>query len=85
MVEKNKENCINSHNCYAVTALCIAFLTLGLLIGNWVGKCQKATKDYKAKNCKSYSVDGTAGSTCSWSKNELKYIEGGRKDSTKKK
>ena len=64
MSEKSNSNCSTNGNCYAIIALCISFLTLGLLIGNWVGKCQKA------KKYQSYSVDGKAGSTCNWPKTE---------------
>jgi len=62
-----KENTNCSNNCYAVTALCVSFLVLGLLVGNWMGKCSKNTKWNKAKKCQSYAVDGKAGSTCTWS------------------
>jgi hypothetical protein len=68
MSENKKSQCSTSINCYTVTALCVSFLTLGLLIGNWVGNCQKATKCNKIKKYQSYSVDGKAGSTCNWSK-----------------
>ncbi len=64
MSEKAKSNCSTNTNCYAIIALCISLLTLGLLIGNWIGKCQKS------KKCQSYSVDGKAGSTCNWPKTE---------------
>jgi len=64
MSEKAKSNCSTNGNCYAILALCISLLTLGLLIGNWIGKCQKS------KKCQSYSVDGKAGSTCIWPKTE---------------
>ena len=70
MSEKAKSNCSTNGNCYAILALCISFLTLGLLIGNWIGKCQKSKKYQKSKKCQSYSVDGKAGSTCSWPKTE---------------
>ena len=66
MNNENKASCNN--NCYAIIALCISFLVLGLLIGNWIGKCQKTASCKKMKKCQSYSVDGKAGSTCTWSK-----------------
>ena len=62
--EKSNNNCSTS-NCYAVTALCVSFLVLGLVLGNWMGKCSKNQK-YNPKKCKSYKVDGKAGSTCTW-------------------
>ena len=62
--EKGNNNCSTS-NCYAVTALCVSFLVLGLVLGNWMGKCSKSKK-YNPKKCKSYKVDGKAGSTCTW-------------------
>tara|TARA_B100000902_G_C27266347_1_gene893738 strand:+ start:476 stop:709 length:234 start_codon:yes stop_codon:yes gene_type:complete len=77
MSEKNKENCYKSYNCYAITALSVAFLTLGLVIGNWVGKCQKY------KKCQSYSIDSQTGSTCKWSTYEKKYSKECKKDSLK--
>ena len=70
MSEKGKLNCSTSSNCYAIIALCVAFLTLGLLIGNWAGKCQKSTKCNKSKTCQPYSLDAKSGSTCTWSKTE---------------
>ena len=78
-----KSTCSTSGNCYAVIALCIAFLTLGLLIGNWVGNCQKSKKCNKAKTSKYYSVDGKAGSTCTWSETK-KTPKECKKDSVKK-
>jgi len=65
--EKENNNCSNNH-CYAVTALCVSFLALGLVAGNWMGQCAKSKKCNKAKKCQSYAVDGKAGSTCAWSK-----------------
>ena len=62
--EKGNKNCSNG-NCYAVIALCVSFLVLGLVLGNWMGKCSKSQK-CNPKKCKSYKVDGKAGSTCTW-------------------
>ena len=64
--EKENKNCSTS-NCYAVIALCVSFLVLGLVLGNWMGKCSKGKK-YKTQKCQSYKVDGKAGSTCVWPK-----------------
>ena len=83
MSEKTKSNCSTSSNCYAVIALCVAFLTLGLLIGNWVGKCQKTKKYNKTKKCQSYSIDGKTGSTCTWSNTEKNVTKKCNKDSIK--
>tara|TARA_B100001250_G_scaffold410521_1_gene437129 strand:- start:6654 stop:6896 length:243 start_codon:yes stop_codon:yes gene_type:complete len=77
MSENKKLHCLTSSNCYAIIALCIALFTLGLLVGSWVGNCQKATKCNKTKKYQYYSVDGKAGSTCNWSKKEKEC----RKDS----
>ena len=79
MAEEKKSNCCSkSSNCYAVIALCISFLAIGMLLGNWMGKCTKSKKSCDIKKCKSYSVDGKAGSTCSWSiKKEDKQNESG--------
>ena len=85
MSEKTNSNCSTSSNCYAITALCVAFLTLGLLIGNWIGSCQKSKKCNKAKKCQSYSIDGKAGSTCTWSKTEKTCPPECKKDCCKKK
>ena len=57
------KNC--SNNCYAIIALCVSFLVLGLLLGNWMGQCTKTNKYKKYQSC---STDGNTGSTCSWSK-----------------
>ena len=67
MTKENKNNSCSNNNCYAVTALCVSFLALGLILGNWMGKCSKKTKYSKTKKCQSYAVDGKAGSTCTWS------------------
>ncbi len=75
MAEKSKLNCSHTNNCYAIIALCIACLTLGLVIGNWIGKCQKS------KKCQYYTIDGQAGSTCNWSKKDTKYLKECKKDS----
>ena len=64
--ERDNKNCSTS-NCYAVIALCVSFLVLGLVLGNWIGKCSKGKK-YKTKKCQSYNVDGKVGSTCVWPK-----------------
>ncbi|MBE37662.1 MAG: hypothetical protein CMP50_03290 [Flavobacteriales bacterium] len=77
MSEKKNSNCSTSSNCYAITALCVAFLTLGLVIGNWIGSCQKS------KKYESYSIDGKAGSTCTWSKAEKISSKECKKDSIK--
>tara|TARA_B110000014_G_C19516141_1_gene277773 strand:- start:228 stop:434 length:207 start_codon:yes stop_codon:yes gene_type:complete len=50
MSEETKSNCSRSSNCYAVTALCVSLLVLGLLVGNWIGKCQKTKKCNKIEN-----------------------------------
>ena len=65
----SKENNVcSNNNCYAIIALCVSFLVLGLLVGNWAGKCaSKSKKCNKIKKYQSYSVDGEAGSTCTWS------------------
>ena len=81
MAEKTKLNCSHTSNCYAIIALCIACLTLGLVIGNWIGKCQKSKKYNKSKKCQSYTIDGQAGSTCNWSKKDTKYPKECKKDS----
>ena len=62
-----QKNC--SKNCYAIIALCVSFLALGLLIGNWIGQCA-GNKNYNKcdKKYGSYSTDGKSGSTCDWSK-----------------
>ena len=83
MSEKTNSNCSTSSNCYAITALCVAFLTLGLLIGSWIGSCQKSKKYQKSKKCQSYAIDGKAGSTCTWSKAEQISSKECRKDSIK--
>tara|TARA_Y100001968_G_scaffold310754_1_gene332001 strand:+ start:1534 stop:1764 length:231 start_codon:yes stop_codon:yes gene_type:complete len=69
MSQEKENNICSKNNCYAVTALCVSFLVLGLVIGNWMGKCTaKSKKCNKSKKCQSYSVDGKAGSTCTWPK-----------------
>ena len=68
MAKEKENNTCSNNNCYAVTALCVSFLVLGLLVGNWMGKCSKNIKCSKTKKCQSYAVDGKAGSTCTWSK-----------------
>jgi len=68
MSEDKNSICSTSSNCYSVIALCVSFLVLGLILGNWMGKCNKINKCNKMKKCQSYSVDGKAGSTCTWSK-----------------
>ena len=78
--EKTSNCCEKSSNCYAITALCISFLAIGMLLGNWMGKCTKSKKYYDTKKCQSYSVDGKAGSTCTWSKSDKKEC---KKDSIK--
>ena len=70
MSENKKSHCSTSINCYSITALCVSFLTLGLLVGSWIGNCQKSTKYNKVNKCQSYSTDGNTGSTCNWSKKE---------------
>lgn len=67
MNQINENTNCKHNNCYAVIALCVSFLALGLLIGSWVGKCNKGAKYSKTKKCQSYTVDGKAGSTCTWS------------------
>ena len=63
----DSKNC--SNNCYAIIALCVSFLVLGLLLGNWIGQCTNTSKYKKCnKKYQSYSTDGNTGSTCSWSK-----------------
>ena len=77
------KNC--SNNCYAIIALCVSFLALGLLLGNWMGQCTK-TKNYKTCNinkCKSYKTDGNTGSTCSWSKTSENVKKSCNTDCTK--
>jgi len=83
---KEKNNQCNSkcNNCYAIIALSISIFTLGLFLGNLIGKCSNASKKYNVKKCKSYQIDndtkkcksyqidGTTGSTCNWSKNTSK-------------
>ena len=49
MSEKTKSNCSPCSNCYAVIALCISCLVLGLLVGNCMGKCQKTKKCNKTE------------------------------------
>ena len=71
-MSKESEYC--TKNCYAIVALCVSFLTLGLLIGNWVGKCTKNSKNCNVKKCKSKYIDGTSGSTCNWSEYNKKNI-----------
>ena len=81
MAEETKSNyCSKSSNCYAITALCVSFLAIGMLLGNWMGKCTKSNKYYDTKKCQSYSIDGKAGSTCTWSKSDKKEC---KKDSIK--
>ena len=50
MSEETKSKCSPCSNCYAVVALCVSFLVLGLLAGNWMGKCQKIKKCNKIEN-----------------------------------
>ena len=83
MSEEKKSTCSTSSNCYAVIALCISFLTLGMVIGNCIGKCSKSKKGCAVKKYESYSIDGKTGSTCNWSKTEKKYPKECKKDSTK--
>ena len=78
--EKKSNSCSTSSNCYAIIALCVSFLAIGMLFGNWMGKCTKSKKYYDTKKCQSYSVDGKAGSTCTWSKSDKKEC---KKDSIK--
>ena len=80
MIEKASNCCAKSSKCLAISALCVSFLTIGMLIGNWMGKCTKSKKYYDTKKCQSYSVDGKAGSTCTWSKTDKKVC---KKDSIK--
>ena len=69
MTEEKKSTCCSkSNNCYAVIALCVSFLVLGMLLGNCMAKCGQSKKCNKAKRCHTYDVDGKAGSTCTWSK-----------------
>ncbi|MAZ58467.1 MAG: hypothetical protein CMP56_03550 [Flavobacteriales bacterium] len=81
MAEEKTSNCgSKSNNCYAIIALCVSFLAIGMLLGNWMGKCTKTKTYYDTKKCQSYSVDGKAGSTCNWSKYDKKEC---KTDSTK--
>lgn len=47
--EKTSNYCSKSSNCYAIIALCISFLAIGMLLGNWMGKCTNSTKYYNTK------------------------------------
>jgi len=80
MTENKKSNC-STPNCYSVIALCVSFLALGLILGNWAGTCSKIQKCKKNKKSQKYSVDGKAGSTCTWSNTEKKSTKECKKDS----
>ena len=69
------------NNNYSVLALCISFLVLGLLIGNWLGTCSQKNNYKNIKKCKSYSIDGAAGSTCTWEHKKNRYKKECIKDS----
>jgi hypothetical protein len=83
MSEETKQNCNKSNNCYTIIALCKSFLTLGLLIGNWIGQCQKLKKCNKVYKYKSYSLDSQTGSTCNWTAKK-EYSKECKQDSLKK-
>ena len=83
MGEEKKSSCSTSNNCYAIVALCVSFLAIGLILGNWMGKCSSSKKGYSTKKCQSYSFDAKTGSTCSWSKTEKTYKKECKKDSIK--
>ena len=80
MKQEIEKNSCSNNSCYTITALCVSFLTLGLVAGNWIGNCTKKNKCNKVKKCQSYSVDGKVGSTCVWSKTDKKAC---KKDSVK--
>ena len=67
------ENSKHSHF-YAIVALCVSFLTLGLVLGSWMGKCSKSKKVY-TKKCHSYNIDAKTGSTCNWSEESYSQKE----------
>ena len=70
--EKNNNFNSRCNNCYAIIALVISIFTLGLFLGNLMGKCSNSEKKYDVKKCKSYQIDGATGSTCNWSKKTKK-------------
>ena len=76
---KTENNCEKKNNCCAIIALCISIFTLGLVLGNWIGKCTQKSSQWKSKKCESYYTDGKSGSTCDWSKSKQKSYEDQKK------
>ena len=72
MKNETIQKCSSNSKCLSIIALCISCLTLGLLIGNWIGKCNINSKQMKTKKCIKYDYDGYSGSTCKWSEESEK-------------
>ena len=70
MIEKKSNNNSKCNNCYSIIALCVSFVSIGLIIGNFIGNCQKNKAYTKKLKCNTKHQDAYSGSTCKWSKND---------------
>ena len=70
MIDQKLNNHLKCNNCYSIIALCISFLSIGLIVGNFMGKCQKKKCSKKTLKCNTKYQDAYSGSTCKWKNND---------------